>query len=207
MIAIVDYGLGNLFSVRKAFEYLGAEAKITSDVSEIRAAERVVLPGVGAFGDGMNNLKERKLDTALHDAVIKEKKPFLGICLGLQLLAEEGEEYGAHKGLGFIKGRVKKIDAESHKLKVPHIGWNDVNRTSNTPLFKGIKDGADFYFLHSYQLHCDSEDDTVAVAHYGEPITAAILRENIFAVQFHPEKSQEHGLKLLENFISWEPQS
>ncbi len=207
MIAIVDYGLGNLFSVRKAFEFLGAEVAITDKPEDIRTAERVVLPGVGTFGDGMKNLRDRGLDKALHEAVIKDKKPFLGICLGLQLLAEAGEEYGKHEGFGWITGTVRKIASEKQNLKVPHIGWNNVTRTKDTPLFKGIKPNADFYFLHSFQMQCDEPSDLVATTEYGETVTAAIMRGNIFAVQFHPEKSQEHGLKLLENFISWSPQN
>ena len=205
MIAIVDYGLGNLFSVHKAFEFLGAHAKITSDPDDIHAADRIVLPGVGAFDHGMVNLKEKGLDKALEDVVRKDKNPFLGICLGLQLLADEGEENGVHPGFGWITGRVTKIKAEASGLKAPHIGWNNVARLRESPLFKGIKPDADFYFVHSYQLHYTDEDDLLATTEYGEIVTAAIMRGNIFATQFHPEKSQEHGLKLLENFINWEP--
>lgn len=207
MIAIVDYGLGNLFSVHKALEFLGANAKITSDPDEIRSAERIVLPGVGAFGHGMFNLKKKGIDVAMREAVMTLRKPFLGICLGLQMLAETGEENGEFKGLGWIKGRVKKIDVGSQGLKVPHIGWNNVDRVNEHILFRGIKASADFYFVHSYQLHCDDKDDLLATTEYGETITAAVQNENIFAVQFHPEKSQDHGLKLLENFISWDPKN
>jgi len=205
MIAIVDYGLGNLFSVAKAFEMLGAEARITGSPDEIRRADRVVLPGVGAFGDGMDHLRANGLDAALHDAVIRDQKPFLGICLGLQLLADVGEEYGEHRGLGWIPGRVRKLNVESVGLKVPHIGWNDVAVSRENPLFRGLKANADFYFVHSYMLDCAEPINVVATASYGEAVTAAILRGNIFATQFHPEKSQDNGLKLLENFIAWTP--
>jgi glutamine amidotransferase len=205
MIAIVDYGLGNLYSVKKAFEALGAPATITSDPADVRHAERVVLPGIGAFADGMRLLKERGLDKALQESVIIEKKPFLGICLGLQLLADSGEEYGHNKGLGWIGGTVRALDATSGHLKVPHIGWNNVTVLRETPLFKGVKSNADFYFVHSFQLECTDASDVLATTEYGQTITAAVVRNNIFATQFHPEKSQDHGLQLLRNFIAWQP--
>ena len=205
MIAIVDYGLGNLFSVKKAFEAIGADAVVTSEPDVIRTAGRVVLPGVGAFADGMKFLKERGLDEALHDVVMQQRKPFLGICLGLQLLAETGEEYGNHTGLGWIRGHVRKLNVESTRLKVPHIGWNNVTMAGDSSLFRGIRSQADFYFVHSYQLECTDPSDVAATTEYGETVTAAILRGNIFATQFHPEKSQDHGLQLLRNFVAWQP--
>lgn len=205
MIAIVDYGLGNLFSVQKAFQLLGSEAVITSDHALIRSAERIVLPGIGAFGDGMKNLRERGLDIVLAGEVLEHKKPFLGICLGLQLLATRGLEYGNHMGLGWIEGEVRLIDAPRHGLKIPHIGWNDVTRIRESPLFAGIKANADFYFVHSYQLIPEDKSLIIGTAEYGETITAVVQKDNIFATQFHPEKSQEHGLKLLENFIRFNP--
>ncbi|TSC59565.1 MAG: glutamine amidotransferase [Candidatus Peregrinibacteria bacterium Greene0416_62] len=205
MIVIVDYGLGNLFSVQKAFEMIGADVKISGTAEDIHAADRIVLPGVGAFGDGMDVLREKGLDRALTEEVINKKKPFLGICLGLQFLAETGEEHGEHKGLGWIKGRVRKLDVEKQGLKVPHIGWNELSMVRESPLFADIKSDADFYFVHSYQLDCGDPQDLIATAEYGEKITAAVQRGNIFATQFHPEKSQDNGLKLLENFIRWNP--
>lgn len=205
MIAIVDYGLGNLFSVKKAFEALGAEAVVSSDPGAVGKAERIVLPGIGAFGDGTRFLKERGLDEALQRAVMRERKPFLGICLGLQLLADTGEEYGQHQGLGWIRGRVRMLKVAAAHLKVPHIGWNNVTAVRDTPLFQGIRPDADFYFVHSYQLECADRSDVVATTEYGERVTAAILRGNIFATQFHPEKSQDHGLQLLRNFVAWQP--
>ena len=205
MIAIVDYGLGNLFSVNKAFEMIGAEARVTSDFAMIRSADRIVSPGVGAFGDGMKFLRDKSIAAALNDAVIKNHKPFLGICLGLQLLADMGEEFGDHQGLGWIHGHVRKLNVEMQGLKIPHIGWNSVHAHSDDPLFRGIKADADFYFVHSYQLICRDAADLAATTEYGEPITAAVRRGNIFATQFHPEKSQDHGLKLLENFVAWNP--
>ncbi|MBI2063445.1 MAG: imidazole glycerol phosphate synthase subunit HisH [Candidatus Yanofskybacteria bacterium] len=205
MIVIVDYGLGNLFSVRNAFKLLGVEVIVSSKPNDIKNAERLILPGVGAFGDGMNNLKAKGLDEVIIEEVSANKKPFLGICLGLQLLADIGFEYGENKGLGLISGNVRKLEVESRGLKVPHIGWNNVSYIKESPLFKGIKPDSDFYFVHSYQLICGDKENLVATAQYGETITAAIQKNNIFASQFHPEKSQENGLKLLENFVNWKP--
>ncbi len=205
MIVIVDYGLGNLFSVQKALEMVGADVKISGRAEDIRTAERIILPGVGAFADGMNYLRAKGLDTVLTEEVMGKKKPFLGICLGLQFLAEVGEEYGEHKGLGWIKGRVRKLNVEHLGLKIPHIGWNDLEYIRPSPLFAGVNPGADFYFVLSYHLAVGDPADLVATATYGEKITAAIQRGNIFATQFHPEKSQDNGLKLLENFLSWKP--
>ncbi len=205
MIVIVDYGLGNLFSVQKAFEMLGAPVKVSGDPADVHTADRIVLPGVGAFGDGMDYLRAKGLDRALTAEVMGKKKPFLGICLGLQLLAEIGEEYGEHQGFGWMKGRVRKLDVEKLGLKIPHIGWNELTMTRECPLFAGIPKDADFYFVHSYQLDCGDTSDLVATATYGETVTAAVQRENIAATQFHPEKSQDNGLKLLENWIAWNP--
>lgn len=205
MITVVDYGLGNLFSVAKAFEMLGAEVVVTSDPYIVRTAERIVLPGVGAFGDGMRFLTERKLLPALEEAVRKNKVPFLGICLGMQFLAETGSEYGEHSGLGWIRGRVEKIEAGEKGLKVPHIGWNELSMNREHPLFAGIKQNADFYFVHSFHLIPADEEDLVAVTDYGGAITSAVARGNIAGIQFHPEKSQDNGLALLENFLKWSP--
>lgn len=207
MIVIVDYGLGNLFSVLKAFQLLGANVKISSDPADLQGAERIVLPGVGAFGDGMRYLREKGIDEALRKEVQEKKKPFLGICLGLQFLGDVGLEFGEHKGLGWIAGSVRKLEVEKLGLCMPHIGWNAVDFLKDSALFKGVKSGSDFYFLHSYQLVCENSEDLVATADYGGPVTAAIERGNIFAVQFHPEKSQQKGLKILENFMQWQPPS
>jgi len=205
MILIVDYGLGNLYSVAKAFEALGASVQISSDPKDVEAAERIVLPGVGAFGDGMKYLAERKLHDALRRAVMEEAKPFLGICLGMQLLADIGTESGEKKGLGWIRGSVRKLPVAPLGLKVPHIGWNDITIAKPHPLWEGIKNGTDFYFLHSYSLVCDDKETIAATSEYGVTFAAAVQKGPIFAVQFHPEKSQENGLKLLENFMSWKP--
>lgn len=205
MIVIVDYGLGNLFSVAKAFEFLGAEAKISGNPDDIKKASRLVLPGVGAFGDGMDYLAKNGLDKILSNEVLINKKPFLGICLGMQLLADIGFEYGEHRGLGWIRGRVRKLAVEELGLKIPQVGWNDITVVKESPLLKNIKTGSDFYYVHSYQLICDNAENVVATSVYGETVTAAIQKDNIFATQFHPEKSQDNGLKLLENFVNWNP--
>lgn len=205
MVLIVDYGLGNLYSVSKAFEMLGAEVLVSGEQRDIERAERIVLPGVGAFGDGMENLSKKGITNALKRAVLEDRKPFLGICLGMQLLADIGTESGNTKGLGWIHGETLKLDVAGKGLKVPHIGWNDVSISEPHPLWNGIKDGSDFYFLHSYTLVCDEKKDVAATSVYGMPFTSAVQKDSIFAVQFHPEKSQDNGLKFLENFMSWEP--
>lgn len=206
MVIIVDYGLGNLFSVCKAFEMVGADVKISNLAEDIKQADQIVLPGVGAFGNGMNSLRELGLDTVLTEEVIVNKKPFLGICLGMQLLADTGHELGKHKGLGWVKGEVCPLNASDVGLKVPHIGWNTLNIVCEIPLFSGLPStNHDVYFVHSFQLVCDSPETVVATVNYGETITAAIQQGNIFATQFHPEKSQENGLKIIENFLDWQP--
>lgn len=201
MIGIVDYGMGNLRSVAKAFELLGAETVVSGKPEELQAAEKLVLPGVGAFGDGMANLRKLGLDKFLEGEVLGKKKPMLGICLGMQLLAQEGFERGRNKGLGFIGGKVAKFELEAQGLKVPHVGWNEVRFLGENPLFRGLKDGACFYFVHSYHMVCDDKKDVSAVCDYGYEFTAAVRRGNIFGTQFHPEKSQEAGLRVLENYI------
>ena len=203
MVTVIDYGLGNIFSVVKAFEMIGADVQVSSDASDIRSTDHLVLPGVGAFADGMQFLHDKDLDTVLTEEVVQNKKPFLGICLGLQLLAEIGQEHGEHKGLGWIPGKVQVLDTGDEPLKIPHVGWNNLEMTQDNPLFTDIHKDSDFYFVHSYQLHCTDPKDCIATTTYGETITAAIWHDNIFATQFHPEKSQDAGLKLLENFLSY----
>jgi len=200
MIVILDYGLGNVLSVSKAFEEVaGANNVIVSRVvSDIDKASHIVLPGVGNFKTGMENLKKHDLITVLKQSVLKEKKPFLGICLGLQLLAERGEEDGDTKGLGFIPGKARLLDSQG--MKMPHIGWDDVQVISKKPLFRNIAGGREYYFVHSYCLECPDEY-VVATCSYGEPFPAVIQKDNIFATQFHPEKSRDQGLRLLKNFV------
>ena len=199
-IAIIDYQMGNLRSVQKAIEAVGGSATITDDPQAIGRADKVILPGVGAFGDAMDELNARGLVPVIRES-IDSGKPFLGICLGLQLLFERGEEGGLHEGIGALKGSVRKFTiAES--LKVPHMGWNSVrSHDSGDPMMAGIPDEPYFYFVHSY--YCDPEDsgDVWLSCDYGGPFCAAVHRGNLYATQFHPEKSQRHGLQLLRNFV------
>lgn len=198
MIAIIDYGLGNLASVRNALVRLGYEAVISSSREEILQSERVVLPGVGAFAGAMDNLRNYGLDGIVKE-VVQQGKPILGICLGLQLLFTEGEEHGINPGLDVIKGRVVKFQLP-REYKVPHMGWNQVYPGENSRLFKGLPRGSYFYFVHSYYVVPDDEAVIAAHSDYGMDFVCAVEHNNIFATQFHPEKSGEVGLKVLKNF-------
>jgi glutamine amidotransferase len=200
MIAIIDYGMGNLRSVQKAFERVGARAVITSDKNVIAAADKVVLPGVGAMQPAMNKLKELDLVTAVKDA-IKSGRPFLGICLGLQLLFDKGYEGGEVQGLGILRGSVTHFPPD--RPKVPHMGWNQIKiEPRGRAMFKDVEDNADVYFCHSFQVNPKSEDAQVPATttdYYGD-FVSSICKDNIWAVQFHPEKSQKVGLQILKNF-------
>jgi len=199
VIAVIDYGMGNLRSVSKALEHVGAPVKVTSNPLDLKSASGVVLPGVGAFRDAVNNL--RKLN--LWDAIIEEiekGKPFLGICLGLQLLFEKSYEFGETEGLGIIKGEVVKFDLPK-EYKIPHMGWNQVYRRKDSQLLKGIGEGEFFYFVHSYYVKPKDKDVVLTETDYGTVFTSSIEKENVFATQFHPEKSQKAGLRLLSNFV------
>ena len=198
MIAIVDYGMGNLASVQKALNFLSLQSIITNDHKLIAESNYIVLPGVGSFKQGMANLKEHKLDELLTHLVINEKKNFLGICLGMQLIAEYGNEPDRCKGLGWIKGEVKKIDAPH--LRIPHMGWNDIE-IKNATYFNGIISN-DFYFIHSYHFEVTDKNDISSYVNYGDKLVSSIQHENMFATQFHPEKSQDSGLQLLRNYFS-----
>jgi glutamine amidotransferase len=200
MIVVVDYGMGNLRSVQKGFEKVGGRAVISRDPSEIRTAERLVLPGVGAFPECMRNLTRLDLVEPILEFV-RSGRPFLGICLGLQLLFDESEEFGPHEGFKLIPGKVKAFD-RNMGLKIPHMGWNRVSFRQKAPIFKGIEDGSFFYFVHSYYVAPEDPSDVAAESEYGITFTCAVARENIFAVQFHPEKSQDNGLKILSNFTT-----
>lgn len=202
MITIVDYGMGNLRSVAKAFEKLGFKAEVTQKPEEIRKASKLVLPGVGAFGDAVHHLERLRLAEEVR-RFLKEEKPFLGICLGLQLLFTESEEGGLHKGFGILPGRVRVFPNKS--LKVPHIGWNqirrfDLQKGQECPLLRGIPDGSYFYFVHSY--YADPLDQAIVTTRtdYGLSFVSMIWKGSCYAMQFHPEKSQNLGLKILENF-------
>ena len=200
MLAIIDYGVGNLFSLKSSFAAIGVEAVVTSDGDVISAAERIILPGVGAFGDAAEKLRESGLDLVVKDEAAKGK-PLMGICLGMQLLFERGFEYGEHEGLGLIKGDIRPIaDVIPKNLKIPHIGWNALRfRGERSPIFKYINEGDHVYFVHSfYGANC--EDSVIADAEYGEYLTAAVAKDNVFGCQFHPEKSGDVGLRILKAF-------
>ncbi len=195
MIAIIDYGMGNLRSVQKAFEFIGHEAVITDDPEVILRADKVVLPGVGAFSDAIKTIKEKKLDKAIYEAV-ESKKPFLGICLGMQLIFDKSYENGEFEGLGIIPGRVVRLP---ETVKIPHIGWNDLTIKKREPLFEGLGENPYVYFVHSYYLETDAPVVS-ATTNYGKDIQVAVQKDNVFALQFHPEKSGRTGLRILENF-------
>jgi glutamine amidotransferase len=213
-VAIVDYGAGNLRSASKAFERAvrelnaGIDVAVTSEPDFVRRADRIVLPGVGAFADCMNGLSAVKgMRDALEERVIHAGVPFLGICVGMQLMATEGREKGTHPGLGWIPGAVVRLEPAGG-LKVPHMGWNTLTFTQPHALLEGIADGNDglhAYFVHSYHLATDDASTLYATADYGQAVTACVGRDNMFGTQFHPEKSQTLGLKLIENFLRWKP--
>ena len=200
MIAILDYDAGNIKSVEKAFKILGEDSVLTRDFSVIEKADRVVLPGVGSFADAMNHLKKYELDKAIMDFV-KSGKPFLGICLGLQLLFNSSEESKGVDGLGILEGEILRIPSEDG-LKIPHIGWNSLEYPNTGRLFDGIDEGSFVYFVHSYYLKARDEAIVKATTEYGVSIHASIEKDNIFACQFHPEKSSTVGLKILKNFAN-----
>lgn len=200
MIGIVDYNMGNLASVINAFAKVGVEATLESDPNKLSQYDKLILPGVGAFGDAMEHLKENGMDEAVI-TYAASGKPLLGICLGMQLLFESSEEFGTHKGLGLIPGKVIAFNESKfdHTLKVPHMGWNELFVEKETPLFKGLKKDFYLYFVHSYHAVCD---DTYAIGktHYGYAFVSAVQNDNIYGIQPHPEKSHTNGLKIIENF-------
>lgn len=200
-IAIIDYGMGNLGSVVRAFEECGADVILTDDPLCLKESTGIVLPGVGAFTKGMRNLHERGWVEAIHSAVHEDKKPLLGICLGMQLLASMGFEGGETPGLGFIPGRVVRLTPSDSQERIPHIGWNEVVFNDSNALMTNIRSGTDFYFVHSYHFACDDEKNIVAKTPFCGNFSAIVQRENVFGVQFHPEKSQKPGFKLIKNFL------
>lgn len=204
MIAVIDYGVGNLFSLTASLKYLGADVKVTGEKEEIEAADRIILPGVGAFADA----KEKLDQTGLVETILEQTadgKPLLGICLGMQLLFDESHEYGVHKGLGLIKGKIASIDEDLKKagiagLKVPHIGWNSLQFEKDDPLFRYNKPGDYVYYVHSF-YETDCEESIIATSEYGVTITGAVRSGKVYGTQFHPEKSGEAGLKMLKAFM------
>ena len=199
MISIIDYDAGNIRSVEKALKYLGKDAVITKDSDVILSSDHVILPGVGSFGDAMNKLRSYKLDNTIYD-VVEKGIPFLGICLGLQLLYESSEESSGVSGLGILKGKILRIP-EAEGLKIPHMGWNSLDIKESATLFKNIKENPYVYFVHSYYLRADDENEVMATTNYSVNIHASVERGNVFACQFHPEKSGSFGLGILDNFI------
>ena len=198
MIAIIDYGAGNIQSVYKALKYVGCDCIVTNDKDEIMKAEGAILPGVGSFGNSMDNMNKNGITETVRE-FIKTKKPFLGICLGLQLLFPESEESPGVKGIDIFKGTVTKIP-DGEGLKIPHMGWNSIKLLKKDGIFKGIKDNSYVYFVHSYYLNAENKDIVAAQTEYGVTIDAAVSYENVTATQFHPEKSGEVGLQMLRNF-------
>lgn len=210
-VAIIDYGSGNLRSAAKAFERAGrdaglsADVLVTSDPDAVRGAERIVLPGVGAFGDCRAGLDAIPgMVEALEETVRKEGKPFFGICVGMQLMAERGLEHGSHEGLGWLKGDVVKIEPSDPALKIPHMGWNELDVVNGHPLLEEMP-ATHAYFVHSYAFAVADPDALVARVDYGGPVTAMVARDNMVGTQFHPEKSQALGLALIGNFLKWRP--
>ena len=208
-IAVIDYGMGNLHSAAKALEHVAADTEVvvTSDVPTIESADRVVFPGVGAIRDCMAEIRRLGFDQLLPQLV--KEKPVLAICVGMQALLESSEENGGVDCIGMVPGSVKffgddLVDAEGEKLKVPHMGWNNIEQAVDHPMWQGIEQGSRFYFVHSYYIDADDNPLVTGVTHYGRSICSALAMDNLFAVQFHPEKSHENGLQLLSNFAHWD---
>jgi glutamine amidotransferase len=201
-VAVIDYGMGNIDSVVRAVEMCGGTPVLTCENSDLQTATHIILPGVGSYQQGMDRLNSLSLAGMLEEQVIGNRIPFLGICLGMQFLAATGFEGGETAGLGWIGGRVVKIVPESTDERIPHVGWNEVLFDSETPLFDNIPSGKDFYFVHSYHFVCDNPSHVLATTPYGGGVVSAVGRDNIFGVQFHPEKSQKRGFQILKNFLA-----
>ncbi len=208
-VAVIDYGMGNLHSVASALRHVGAgEVLVTCDPEAIRAADRVVFPGVGAMRDCMAEIRRLKCDEILAEALVQQHKPVLAICIGMQALMDSSEENDGVQCLGLVPGTVRHfgnplVAADGERLKVPHMGWNAVDQVREHPLWAGIENGTRFYFVHSYYVHAQDRELVTGALHYGVDADAALARDNLFAVQFHPEKSHTAGLQLLKNFIEW----
>ena len=205
MMCIIDCNLGNLRNVQKAFEKLGEQVIISSRQDDIEKADALILPGVGAFGDAMDTLRKMGLVDVIRKEVLEKKKPLLGICLGMQLLAIDGYEKGYHQGLGLLPMSVQQLQNEQNMpgFRLPHVGWNDITARADEVLFEGLPSGANFYFVHSFHVRCMDNSIIAATCRYGQEFAAAVHKDNIFATQFHPEKSQAYGFKVLLNFIKY----
>jgi glutamine amidotransferase len=205
MIGVIDYGMGNLLSVVNALAILGANVTICRGPDDLAECDRLVLPGVGAFGDCMQNLHKSGMVEALEKTVRREGRPLLGICLGMQALAGSSNERGHHAGLGWIDAQVISFAGDRIDQRIPHMGWNDISVRTEMPLFQGLPDSPEFYFVHSYVVRCNDKSVVAAECDYGGVFAAAVVKDNIAATQFHPEKSQYCGLKVLSNFLAWKP--
>ena len=201
MIGVIDYGLGNLTSVAGAVQKVGFEPVISSEAADLGRCEKLILPGVGAFGDGMRNLNDRGLVLPLTKMVMERRMPVLGICLGFQLLAKSSSEFGNNNGLGWLDARVSRLQPEDPALRIPHVGWNELYQKGDSILFDDIPELPLFYYVHSYKLETSAVETVIGECNYGGTFTAAIQSGSIFGTQFHPEKSQQHGLALLRNFL------
>ncbi len=202
-LAIINYGMGNLNSVRRSFEEIGSDVIVANHPSDLYTVDRIVLPGVGAFSEGMDHLKEGGWLPTLHDVVKVKRKPLLGICLGMQMLATKGYEGFEARGLDFISGEVKRIDLLGCNQRIPHMGWNEVYQKSTNEIFNSIPNASDFYFVHSYAFVPTSPNNLIATVNYGCDLTAVINDDNVFGCQFHPEKSSKAGRQMLRNFMSY----
>ena len=198
-VCIIDYGSGNIRSVYNIFREIHDDVKVSNDPAEVEAATHIVLPGVGAFGAAMNKLKALPSFEVFRENVLVKKKPYLGICVGMQILADQGFEYGIHRGLGWIPGMVKKLDVQD--LRLPHVGWNNLESCKEDPLMEEVDAAVDFYYVHSYHFEVANPDDCLATCEYGREFTSIVHKDNVYGVQFHPEKSQRAGKRLLENFL------
>lgn len=203
MISIIDYKMGNLRSVQNALSFLGMQSKIVTSKIEILGSQKVILPGVGSFKHAMQNIRDLNLYEAIREVALGKKIPLLGICLGMQLLADAGEEDGYAEGLGLIAGKVCKLSVTNSSLKIPHVGFNSVYHKAGSDLFKKLEDPTDFYFVHSYHFVVNEEEHISSYTVHGKRFVASVQNGNVFGTQFHPEKSQSNGLKLLKNFIEW----
>ena len=205
-VSILDYGRGNVRSVFNALDFLGVDSQITNDHEKINNSSHLILPGVGAFGDAVMAIRKIGLDEILHEQIFLKGKPFLGICVGMQVLAAVGFEHGENQGLGWLDAEVKRLEPGPDCLKIPHMGWNHLELTKSHPIFQGFNDQMlVFYFVHSFFMDTMTDDAVVGICHYGKPFAASIGWDNLVATQFHPEKSQDSGLELLNNFVEWSP--
>lgn len=202
-VAVIDYDMGNTDSVLRAIEKCGGNPVLSNSKTDLQSASHIILPGVGAFKEGMDNLRDFGIIPIIEEEALEKGKPFLGICLGMQLLADKGFENGEFKGLGWVSGTVQELIKNKDNERIPHIGWNEINFTDNSHLFENITPGKDMYFVHSYHFVCDDSTSAIATTPYCGNFVSAIRKSNIFGVQFHPEKSQKNGFKVIKNFLSF----